>query len=152
MAKDGRIELIARGALMRRGSVLVCRDKKGGYAYLPGGHVEFGETAEQALIRELKEESGLQVRAGACALVHEHFFEQKGAKRHELTLVFHMEPAGTEGALEEVKSLETHLTFEWMDLASVGDQDLRPQAQKAWLMAGAPMSPEFLVTSLPDQF
>ena len=152
MAKEGRIELIARGALMRRGSVLVCRDKKGGYAYLPGGHVEFGETAERALIRELEEESGLKVRAGACALVHEHFFEQKGTKRHEVTLVFHMEHAGSDEALEGVKSLESHLVFEWMDLASVGDHDLRPHAQKAWLMAGAPTSTEFLITSLPDQF
>ena len=29
---------------------------------LPGGHVEFGKTPEQAVIREIKEESGLTAK------------------------------------------------------------------------------------------
>lgn len=150
MARERQIELISRGALIQHGSVLVCRDRAGGYAYLPGGHVEFGETIEQALVRELEEESGLRVRVGACALVHENFFRQRGVERQELTLVFHMEHHGPTDALDEVTSLEDHLVFEWMDLASVGDHDVRPDAQKAWLMAGAPISPDFMVTSRPD--
>lgn len=149
MPKDGRIEIIARGALIRGGSVLVCRSTKHGYAYLPGGHVEFGETAETALARELDEECGLRVRAKDCAIVHEHIFEQRGTRRQEYTLVFHMEHLGAPEALEEVRSREEDLAFEWMDLASVGDQDLRPDAQKAWLMAGAPLPEDFLVTSVP---
>src|SRR5262249_44925533 len=39
------IEVIARGVIRRGRFVLACRNVKKGYVYLPGGHVEFGETA-----------------------------------------------------------------------------------------------------------
>ena len=59
-----KIELIARGLARRDNDVLLCLNLKGGYAYLPGGHVEFGESAREALEREFVEESGIQVTSG----------------------------------------------------------------------------------------
>lgn len=44
-----RIEVIARGVCVAGGKVLLCRPKAGGYTYLPGGHVEFGETSREAV-------------------------------------------------------------------------------------------------------
>ena len=58
------IENIARGVCVVDGRVLLCRPKKGGYTYLPGGHIEFGETSRAALVREMKEETGLDATAG----------------------------------------------------------------------------------------
>jgi 8-oxo-dGTP diphosphatase len=49
----GRLLLIQRG-----------HDPHRGRWTLPGGRVEAGETAEQAVVRELREETGLDVRVG----------------------------------------------------------------------------------------
>jgi ADP-ribose pyrophosphatase YjhB (NUDIX family) len=50
----GRLLLIQRGHDPHRGSWT-----------LPGGRVEGGETPEQAIVREVREETGLDVRVGA---------------------------------------------------------------------------------------
>ena len=51
-------ETIARGVCIQNGKVLLCRAKGGATTYLPGGHIEFGETGRVALVREMKEETG----------------------------------------------------------------------------------------------
>jgi 8-oxo-dGTP diphosphatase len=53
---DGRLLLIKRG-----------RDPEAGRWSLPGGRIEAGETDEQALAREVREETGLVVRPGPLA-------------------------------------------------------------------------------------
>ncbi|MEM9166894.1 MAG: NUDIX domain-containing protein [Planctomycetota bacterium] len=131
----GRIEVIARGLIIRGGRVLVCRSIEGGYVYLPGGHVEPGEMAEVALARELVEEAGLPTEPGKCILIAEVVFgDPLRGGGHELNLVFHVEPPSTE---ESIASREQAIAFEWLDLAAVVDTDLRPRAIKAWLLDGA---------------
>jgi len=52
------------GALIinRKGQVLLAKSNKWQNRFtLPGGHIELGETAEEALKREIKEEVGLEI-------------------------------------------------------------------------------------------
>jgi 8-oxo-dGTP diphosphatase len=142
---DSAIELIARGVLRKGQHLLVCRNVEQGYVYLPGGHVEFGESAQRALEREFLEETGLSVEAGACGLVTESLFEQRGEAKHEYSLVFHVEHQGSMDLLDGLKSRESHIAFDWVDLAAVGDLDLRPVSVRAWLVTGAPCEGDFFV-------
>ena len=111
------IEIIARGVCVQDGKILLCRAKGGATTYLPGGHVEFGETGRQALVREVKEELGVEAETGAFLGVVENAFEQRGKPHAEVNLVYELKvPAGT-----SPRALEDWIAFEWRDLAQLDD-------------------------------
>lgn len=126
-----RIEIIARGVAIEDDRVLLCRSVPGGYAYLPGGHVEPGEAAARALEREMLEETGLEVQTGELLCVHEERFEQQGAPRHEINLVFHMEHPHRWPSSPE--SLEPAIAFSWTALTDLRSAKLLPERMIAWL-------------------
>ena len=51
-----QLELIVRALIIKNRKILVCRTNGRGYYFLHGGHVEFGESMQEALRRELYEE------------------------------------------------------------------------------------------------
>jgi len=55
--------MIAQALIFRNGKVLMVKQRKHGREFwnFPGGHVERWETPEQACVREVKEETGLDV-------------------------------------------------------------------------------------------
>lgn len=128
---DSQIEFLARGLWLDRGRVLVCRSLSKHYCYLPGGHVEFGESADEALVREMKEECGLDVKVGPPLLCLEQRFWQGGTRRHELSIVFHVEQPPP----DRILSQESHIAFEWLEMGALVDVDLRPDVMKAWLLS-----------------
>lgn len=140
MPQPNTIELIARGLWVERGHLLLCRNVKSGYRFLPGGHVEWGETAASALAREFQEEAGLRVRVGPLRLVAEHAFDRPNRPCHELLLMFHVEhprqragpgrtgrsAAGPTPALPAVQSQESKIAFDWVPLADLPRANLLP--------------------------
>jgi len=131
----------------------MCQNIKHGYCFLPGGHIEFGERAHEALIREIKEETGLESSAGPLLLTSEHQFNDGKRIHHELNVVFHVEHIGesknppnssdSQGrAPKSVPSIEDHIEFVWIDLAQVSESDIRPSEIKAWLMSGGATNSE----------
>jgi len=51
-----------------------------GYYYLLGGHIRTGETISQSLEREIREEMGIDVKAGNCVWVEEAREERNGTR------------------------------------------------------------------------
>lgn len=68
-----QIRIRVAGILVREDQILLVRHEKNGNSYylLPGGGMEFGETASQALIREFQEEVGLSVDVGKLVMVQD---------------------------------------------------------------------------------
>ena len=58
------------------------------YARPLGGGVELGETSEQAIVREIREELGSEVRDLKLLGVLENLFELEGQQRHEVVFVY----------------------------------------------------------------
>ncbi len=86
-------DIIGRVLLIQRG-----QQPNYGKWTLPGGRVEWGETLEQALARELQAETGLRARMGPLAEILEYIDE----RFHYIILDYHMsEPEGTLQAGED---------------------------------------------------
>ena len=117
----GFVETIARGVAVRDGKVLLCRAKGGQSTYLPGGHIEFGETGREALVREVKEELGTDSTAGEFLGVVENSFDQHGKRHCEINLVYRLDLAS-----DATESQEDWISFEWCDLAELPKANLLP--------------------------
>jgi len=66
-----------------RHEVLMVRSEKWGEKYtVPGGHIELGERAEAAIVREVKEETGLDSVAEELLIVQQAIYP-KDYRKHE---------------------------------------------------------------------
>lgn len=124
------IETIARGVCVKDGKLLLCRAKGGKSTYLPGGHIEFGETGREALVREVEEELGVASSAGEFLGALENSFVQNGKPHAEINLVYRLELAGVESAGDPV-SREDWIEFVWHDLDDLGSANLLPEGFRA---------------------
>lgn len=74
-SKPRIVRISAYGVVLRESELLLCRlssnlPRYGGLWTLPGGGLEFGEHPEEGMIREVHEETGLNVRSSALVGVH----------------------------------------------------------------------------------
>lgn len=122
------IENIARGVCVIDGRVLLCRGKGQASTYLPGGHIEFGETGREALAREMMEETGCTVIVGELIGVVENSFLQHGRRHCEINLVYGMR---LENPDEGVKSREGWISFEWCAVDGLDGANLLPVDMRA---------------------
>lgn len=110
---------VAVGVIFRQGKVLIARRPEhvhqGGLLEFPGGKVEEGETVQQALVREIREETGLRIAPETLEPVIEVRHDY-GDKRVFLdvwqTSSAEGEPEGREG--QEIR---------WLDVRELTDLD-----------------------------
>lgn len=98
------------------------RERDGRTWTLPKGTPDAGETREETALREVREETGLQVRITGPLESIEYTFVQSGTRIHKTVHYFMMEPtggdlAGHDHEFEEVRWIrfdeaELMLTFE----------------------------------------
>ena len=69
---EGRFNYRVCAIFLHQNKVLAMRDERSPYYYLPGGRVALGETAQDALQRELQEELDISARDECGSLHHSH--------------------------------------------------------------------------------
>lgn len=91
----------AAAIIVENDCVLFACNEKDDYFYSIGGGVHMGETAEDAVIREVFEETGVHYEIDHVAVIHENFFNEnggslKGLNCHEISFYFLMKSRGTQ--------------------------------------------------------
>jgi len=136
MYENANVEVIARGVCVMDGQVLLCHGKDSALTYLPGGHIEFRETARQALVREIKEELGLDAVAGRFLGCCEHAFVQKGLPHAEINLVFELSVPGLKPDTP-VTAAENWIGFRWQPLDRLDEVKLEPAPLRELIADGS---------------
>lgn len=112
--------------------ILAMHDERSPYFYLPGGRVAMGETAEQAVVREVQEELGVTPRIVRPLWLNQAFFTEDVDKLayHELCIYFLMDITGTDlrtrGSVFTTKEGQRTNTFEWLAFQRLKDEYFYP--------------------------
>jgi mutator protein MutT len=105
VVRDGRVLLIRRGKEPLHGRWLV-----------PGGTVELGETLEEALVREMREETGLEVEPVELLTVVDRIHREGGRVAYHYVIVDY---------LCRCRAGEARAGSDALDVAWVAPSDMR---------------------------
>lgn len=93
---DGGFINIRVGAIiMKDGKFLMVGNDRADYLYSVGGRIQFGETAQEAVVREVFEETGRHMSVDRLGFIHENYFigdspAKLGKVIYELSFYFYM--------------------------------------------------------------
>lgn len=99
---DGLINIRVGAIILKDGKFLMVGNEHADYLYSVGGRVKFGETAQEAIVREVWEETGYRMEVDRLGFVHEnYFYGDSSANRdrliYEISFFFYMKvPEGFE--------------------------------------------------------
>ena len=122
------------GILFQNGKVLLQKPTNDtGYAF-PGGHMEFGETNAEALVREFKEEIGADVSVGDLKWVAEIFFPWGDKPCHQICLFYDIvlkdeKQVPLDGFFigdEHIDGRNFNIEFHWIPIDKLGDIEVYP--------------------------
>jgi 8-oxo-dGTP diphosphatase len=138
------VHVLSRGVIIDQGHILLAYDPRlypnhyyelnRQFYYLPGGHIDFQESAQNALIRELREETGFEANIERFLGILEHAWNFPGDEicchTHEINLIFMVNvPKLKCGDL--ISQKEDHVAFNWIPIDQLETIDLRPLYLKA---------------------
>ena len=112
--------------------ILAMHDERSPYYYLPGGRVKMGETAENAVIREVQEELGVTPKILRPLWLNQAFFKEDVDRLnyHELCIYFLMDISDTDLLTRGEKftaneGQRTH-KFEWLAFDRLSEEYFYP--------------------------
>lgn len=114
------------------GKILAMHDDRSPYYYLPGGRVSIGETAENALVREIQEELGITPKIVRPLWLNQAFFTEDvdNLNYHELCIYFLVDITDTSllkrGNTFSSKEGHRIHSFEWLEFERLKDEYFYP--------------------------
>jgi len=108
---EQRTRVAAYGLILKETRLVLCRISPdvgcAGQWTLPGGGLDFGEDPQNGVVREVKEETGLDVRPTNVAGIDSVRIQADGVEHHGIRIVYEVELLG--GELRNEKDGSTDL-------------------------------------------
>ena len=141
----GRFQMRAVAIIRREGHLLIHKATHEEFWSLPGGRVEFGETAAESLEREITEELSCSSRLGPIRFLVENFFAYNREACHEIGWYYEAQlasafPFVTDGICHRFTEGTYDLEFRWVrcDAETLGVYRLMPPMLAAQLTDPTP--------------
>lgn len=127
----------AAAILVCEGRLLVLRDDSCAYAYLPGGRVQAGETAEAAVLRELREELGIEARIERPLWVNQAFLPSRPVESGITSCVFNYlidfsktDLLARSDSFEYLEGGNRRMRYEWLTFDALESANFQPRFLK----------------------
>lgn len=123
---EGLINIRVGAIILKDGKFLMARNDRDAYFYSVGGRIQFGETAGEAVAREVAEETGVRMEIDRLGFIHENYFYgdvggvNKDKLVYEVSFYFYMKvPDGFEPVGES--HTDEGRVREWMEWVAPDD-------------------------------
>ncbi|WDV48095.1 NUDIX hydrolase [Clostridiaceae bacterium M8S5] len=131
------------GILIIDNKILLQKPKHDNDYSIPGGHVNFGETSDEALVREFKEEINADIKIDKLIMVGENFFPWGDRPCQQISLYYVVSLCeedqipldGTFKAIDELGDIRVNLDFCWIPLSKLDDIVVCPANIKQYLFS-----------------
>ena len=118
------------GLVIHNNRALLHRLEADEFWALPGGRVELMENSQDAVLREIKEEAGVNAELIRLLWIVENFFASDELKNHEICFYYHLMFPDTTPLLQlaEFDGIENgiQIIFKWFDLSELQNTVLYP--------------------------
>lgn len=116
--------------IVHNNKLLAQKNVKTNEYYLPGGRINYGESSEDAVVREMQEELGVDISDYRTLWINECFFVDSGARFHEVGIYYLVNLENThfnhyESIFELTEGSRVN-TYEWLDINILDDKALYP--------------------------
>lgn len=125
--------------IIEDGSVAFAHNSINSYYYSIGGAVKMGESAEDAVKREVFEELGVNYEIDRLAVIHENIFigdeiPLTGLQCHEIALYYLMKPRGSKEVLAQSTNMYgAKEKIEWLPIIQLDQINAYPKFMKNYL-------------------
>lgn len=133
---DGRFNYRVGAIILNKTKLLMAYNRSFKQYYTVGGRIKLNETSQEAVIREVREETGAEAEIDRLGFVQENFFKIDGVPYHELSFFYYIKPFDyTLINFDSIKCDGAEEELHWLDLNDLPDCEFYPEFFKTELLS-----------------